>query len=748
MTSTSRLPTLTVAVAVAVAVVCALLGLVPATATAARPTAARPSAASRPTAASQPAAQLSLVLPLAARTAALQRFATEVATPGDPLYGRYRSIAWLSAHFGAPRTAELKVVEYLRAHGATRVRVDATGLFVDATLPRARADALFAIRSTRRGMRTAADSAPMARVRIPSALRATVTGVVGLDTSAVLAQPSLRRASVPAASGGQSAFSSLTAPITETTLDQGSGYISATGTKSGCRAATGVGGFTPNEYLHAYAYDGLQDLGTLGQGERVALIEVDGFKQSDVQRFAACFGLSVPKIVAFRTNRKVTRAGLAPGGEATLDLEVLDAAAPKLSQIDVYESSANIASALASMTAPLQNSGYKPEIISASLGLCEPLVRQAIGLAGISDVEASLQEAAASGITVLAASGDDGSADCVSSDSADAEPLPKLAVNFPASSPWVTSVGGTNLVLSSANVITSAPVWNDDAAAPGSAGGGGISSIFARPGYQAAVVSDAHRAEPDLAMLADIGPGYDVYCSARPECVSDRSGETDPWQSVGGTSAATPLMAGGLALVDELLRQHRRQSLGQVNPLLYTLGTNPAEAPRVFSDVTVGSNDVGPFITGNQALGCCTAGPGFDAASGWGGVNLVNLSTAALSAQPAIVNVTQSLPANSRALARRTIDDRVACSGACQLVALARIGIRGAKTFTLYSGVYHLKGAGSTLVKIPISRAEQITLAGALARHRAITATVIATIVDPAGNVERQSPPKSLTLTG
>jgi subtilase family serine protease len=713
------------------AIVCALLGLAPATA----------GAASAP-------GRLSLVLPLAARTAALQRYATQVATPGSPLYRHYRSIAWLSAHFGAPRAAEAKVVRYLRSHGGTQVRVDATGLFIDVTLPAARAETLFATQLTRRGSRADAYTAPTSQITIPPALRGTITGVVGLDTQPVLTRPSLQRASSATTTGTASAFTSLSAPITRTSLDEGSGYKSATGTTSGCAAATSIGGFTPNEYLHAYAYDGLQDQGTQGQGERVALIEVDGFKRADIQKFAACFGLALPKIVAFGTNRTVTKAGLAPGGEATLDLEVLDAAAPKLSQIDVYESSADIASALAAMTAPLQNSGYKPEVISASLGLCEPQVRQAIGLAGIGDVEASLQEAAASGISVLAASGDDGSADCVNSDSESAEPLPELAVNFPASSPWVTSVGGTNLVLDSSNVILSARVWNDDEASPGSAGGGGISSIFKRPSYQAAVVPGTNRAEPDLAMLADIGPGYDVYCSARPECVSDLPGETDPWQSVGGTSAATPLLAGGLVLIDELLRQHKQQSLGLINPLLYRIGSTASEAPDVFSDVTVGSNDVGPFIAGNQPLGCCAAGAGYDAASGWGGVNLVNLSTAALAAQTPIVNVTQTVPANTRAVARRSIDDQIACSGACQIGALARISVPGVKTVTLYSGLYHLTAAGSKLVKIPISAAEQITLKSDLLRHRRITATVVGAIVDPAGNIERQTPAKSVSLTG
>ena len=377
----------------------------------------------------------------------------------------------------------------------------------------------------------------------------------------------------------------------------------------------------------------------------------------------------------------------------------------------------------------------------------KPQVRQAIGLAGMSDIEGSFEIAAASGISVLAASGDDGSADCVDSDSEDAEPLPELAVNYPASSPFVTAVGGTNLALNPSNQIVSEPVWNDDQAAPGSAGGGGASTVFKRPSYQSAVVSGSTRVEPDVAMLADVFPGYDVYCTAEPECVSDLPGDTDPWTSVAGTSAGTPLLAGGLALIDQLLREHKQQSLGQVNPLLYSLGENATEAPLVFSDVTSGSNDVGPFIPFAQPLGCCSAEVGFDEASGWGGVNLVNLSNAALAAQPAIVAVSEIVPGHQTPVAKRVIYDRVSCSGACQIGALARITVTGVKRVTLYSGLYHLTAAGSKLVKIPISAAEETKLKAGLARHAKITARVIGAIVDPAGNVERQTPSKPVSIT-
>src|SRR6202012_885608 len=103
---------------------------------------------------------------------------------------------------------------------------------------------------------------------------------------------------------------------------------------TGCPAALAGTGFTPNEYLDAYDYTPLQQTGVLGQGERVALVEIDGFKSSDLRRFANCFHLDTPQINPVGVG--VPRP-LPPGGEATLDIEVLDAAAPDLKSINVYE---------------------------------------------------------------------------------------------------------------------------------------------------------------------------------------------------------------------------------------------------------------------------------------------------------------------------------------------------------------------------------------------------------------------------
>ena len=668
-----------------------------------------------------------LVLPLVADNAGIDRFATAVSTPGSPDYGQYESIASLSRRFGASASTRRRAIGFLRRAGAVAIRMDATGLFINATMSAANAERAFRTPLAEyRSARASRYTAPTTSVRIPSGLRGVATGVIGLDTSPLVARS-------PAVQSQQAVGTSA--------------YTPASGTASGCAAALATGGFTPNEYLAAYGYNTLQAAGTLGQGERVALIEIDGYKSSDLKAFAGCFGLHLPKIDQFGVD--VGRQ-LAPGGEATLDLEMLTTAAPDLSSIDVYESQPQAGDVLHALTEPLQSKGFKPQVISASLGLCESQTLSAVGHSGINAVESALAEATASGITVVSASGDDGSSGCVSP-STTQQPLPQLTVDYPASSKWVTSVGGTNVQLTPENAIASQQVWNDENSFSGSAGieygagGGGFSGVFKRPNYQNGTVVQNQRAVPDVSLLSDIEPGYDVYCTAV-DCIS--SAHSNPWQTVGGTSAATPLLAGGFALIDQVLGEHQLDNLGLANPLLYQIGRNPAQAPTVFDDVTIGSNDLGAFINVTKAdLGCCTAGAGFDEASGWGGLNLGVLSTIALKSEPKIVNVALQLNRTQRPYASHAIFARVRCDGACLIGANAVVTVGGAKPFTDYSSLYRLSGAGMKVSKIAFKPGQLQALKIALEHHVRVTAKVTGAIVDSGGNIERQTPAQMLMIT-
>jgi subtilase family serine protease len=678
-------------------------------------------------------APISLALPLRADEAGLERLATAVSTPGSPQYGQYESIASLSRRYGASAADRARVLGYLRHAGATPVGIDATGLFAHATMPVAIAQRLFGTSlGVFHGARTGRFVAPGGRVTLPGALRGAVTGVVGLDGRPLVSGSALHAA--PAAPWPARMSTSLSSPAEST--DTLSGYLNRSGLAAGCRAAVAQPGFTPNQYLGAYGYTPLQTAGFSGQGERVALIEIDGFRESDLHAFSRCFGLATPSLQGFLVG---LRHPLAPGGEATLDLEVLDAAAPKLEQVDVYESGPTAADVLSSLTAPLDNHGFKPDVISASLGACEPVTRQAIGNAGLRTAEGALALAAASGISVLASSGDAGSSACVSDSG---RPEPALAVSYPASSPFVTGVGGTNFVLDAANQITTQTVWNDAPAVLAS-GGGGNSVLFRRPAYQDSFQTTGRRGVPDVSMLADVAPGYEIYCSVKGACVNKSNPRS--WTQVGGTSAASPLLAGGLALVDQSLRLHGHQDVGLANPLLYQIDHSPI-GPAVISDVTSNTNDLGPNIDGSPLL-CCTAGPGYDLASGLGSVNLTAFALAAGSLVPSQVEVGLELPSQRRPVASRHLVAKVSCSGRCLLGAYASVAVgRSRKLVKAYSTVYLLRRAGAKSVTIAFSKQQLARLRGALASGARVSATVFGVVLDPGGNVERRTPGKRLRI--
>jgi subtilase family serine protease len=669
---------------------------------------------------------LPLVFPLRANVAGLERFATAVSTVGSPLYGQYQPIAVLARRFGATLTDRRRVTSFLRRAGARHIRVDATGLFAAATLSVGQATRLFRTPLARfEAARAGRYLAPTSATRLPAAIRRAATGVVGLDTRPVQAQPAAQMAPAASFPHTASTFGAASGP---------SGYQHRTGTAAGCPAGQADRGFTPNQYLDAYGYTPLHQAGLNGQGERVSLIEIDGFRYSDLRAFAGCFGLAIPAINGFGVNIKHP---LTPIGETELDLQLLDAAAPDLKAIDVYESRARPADVLQSLTAPLQNPGRVPDVISASLGVCEPALSLAVGRSGVRAAEGALALETASGITVLASSGDDGSSACVVQGS----PLPARAVSFPASSPYVTGVGGTNVVLTTANQIQSETVWND-APYDISAGGGGTSSLFRRPSYQNGFVSQRNRGVPDVSMLADLLPGYSIFCSVK-ACQGYGGGS---WVAIGGTSAASPLFAGGVVLVDQLLRQDGKQSLGLANSLFYKIERRYA-SDNVFNDIQTGNNDLGAYIPGGnrRPLGCCSAAPGYDRASGLGSPNLNKLALVAVALQPPIAGIGLSLPAQ-RPIARRHLIVRVSCSRRCLFTTPATVTIQGEKPMSIGASRQLLLRAGHRTVTLAFSGAQVGRLRTARDHHRPIDASVVAEILDPSGAVEAVSRTRTIRV--
>ena len=184
-------------------------------------------------------------------------------------------------------------------------------------------------------------------------------------------------------------------------------------------------------------------------------------------------------------------------------------------------------------------------------------------------------------------------------------------VDWPASSPWVLAVGGTNLTLAADNTIASSGAWNDTAfPAPfttTAGGGGGTSAFEARPWWQPAqsFATSGKRMVPDIAAFADASPGYPIVCSSG---VQGCKGSGQSIAFVGGTSAAAPLVAGMIALWNQQAHNQGQPRPGFIAPLLTSLAQH---TPQTFTDITQGTNALfgGP---------CCATRTGYDLATGWG----------------------------------------------------------------------------------------------------------------------------------
>ena len=293
--------------------------------------------------------------------------------------------------------------------------------------------------------------------------------------------------------------------------------------------------------------------------------------------------------------------------ETTLDVEWAHVIAPK-AKILLVETPTSETEGVTGFPEIVKAENYVIDnhlanVISQSFGATEETFpnNQAIF-----DLRTAFQNAQKNNVTVLGASGDEGSTDF----ELNLEDLYPMQVNsWPSADPLVTSVGGTQMNLTDAgNRLSPDVVWNDTPVGIQAASGGGVSSVFNRPNFQNGVksVTGNWRGTPDISMNAAVDGGVWVYYTF----VTPAS----PYHIFGGTSAATPEFSGLVAMADQVAGQ----GLGVINNTLYN---TPYGGGIV--DVTSGNNDIGPFtnsdgvtyhVPGFDAL------PGYDLASGLGTV--------------------------------------------------------------------------------------------------------------------------------
>ncbi|MFN8217585.1 MAG: S53 family peptidase [Solirubrobacterales bacterium] len=544
----------------------------------------------------------------------LNAFVRRVSDPRSASYRRYATVEQLTARYGARPSVRHRVMRWLSARGL-RGRVTAGGGFVLATLDAGRAARLL----PRAGTATAT---ARAGVGVPAALRGAVERIALLSTA-----PRAEKLAGPLLPDPAAA-----AALARNEERHNRAYYSPlrqTGTASGCAAGTsevslpGFVPFAPNQYLTAYGHAAMHARGLKGQGQTVAVVETGGFKRSDVVTFARCFGLGTPpptRVVPVGVGKPL------PGElETTLDVSMLAAGAPKLKKIYVYEGGESEGDAIETAAAALGSPGHRPDVISISLGFCEPGLHNAVVLRDA--IDNIFAVAGGAGISVLVSAGDQGSSGCrvKNLETEQTTALPVLAVSLPASSAYATAVGGTELALTPKNRINREIVWNDWPLTPWG-GGGGLSLLYAHaPWWQrTGHAYGLGRKVPDIAALADLLPGYGLYCSAA-SC-EPQNNVVPGWSAVGGTSAAAPLMAAGVALADQYAARHGQRSLGFLNPLLYRLGADGRTRRSAFHDVTYGNDDIGRALPiqaqGGIPLGCCRARRGYDMASGWGSLKI------------------------------------------------------------------------------------------------------------------------------
>ncbi|MDE3196180.1 MAG: Ig-like domain repeat protein, partial [Acidobacteriota bacterium] len=389
--------------------------------------------------------------------------------------------------------------------------------------------------------------------------------------------------------------------------------------------ASGAIFVSPDDLATIYDVKPLLDSGINGTKQTIVVVGQTNINLDDIRTFRAYFNLpaSDPILTLVPTSKD---PGIVSDDEteADLDIELAGAMARNATINFVYSNDVEVSANYAI------NQNLAP-VVSMSYGLCET----ASGNADLMSLQALAQQGNAQGITWIAASGDNGAADCYQS-GLRGNVNGNLAVDAPASIPEVTGVGGTEFNegagtfwavsndrnQSSALSYIPEVVWNDSVidGVPSSSGGGASNFFTTKPAWQTGpgVPNDSARDVPDISLAS----------SADHDPILIYSGGS--FGLVGGTSCAAPAFAGMTALLNQYVVTTGLQSsagLGNMNPRLYGL----ASTGGVFHDITTGDN----IVNGCTGVRNCTvssvgysAGPGYDQATGLGSVDAFNLVTA------------------------------------------------------------------------------------------------------------------------
>jgi len=560
----------------------------------------------------------------------LDELVKEQQTPGSANYHKWLTPAEYASRFGLSDSDIAEVKTWLETQGFTIVRVSNSHNSISFSGTVAQVEAAFQTQIHNYQIGSEKHFTNSTQLAIPAALSGVVQSVRNLDD--FRPKPRVR-------------------------FHTQQMSVASSGTKPNFTS-----GQTDNHYLQpgdvAVIYDikAAYNAGYTGSGQSIAIVGQSEINVSDIEDFENAAGLSVkdPTVVLVPDSGS---AAYSPDNQAEsdLDLEYSGGIAKGATIYFVYVGD----NANYSVWDALQyavDTEIAP-IISMSYGTCEP----DLSSSDYSTYESTLKQGASQGQSIIVAAGDDGSEACYD----DGTYNTALAVDYPASSAYVTGVGGTEFPandVSSSNttywesasgsdVTTSAlsyipeQVWNDDSSSYGlSSGGGGTSTLTTRPSWQTGVTgistapdySKGYRLVPDISLDSSPNNAGYLYCTSditawtagQAASCNDgfRDSSTGDLTVAGGTSFAAPIFAGMLAVINE-----KENSTGQglITSTLYTLASSSSTYSSTFHDITSGGNEctAGSTYCSSSGESQYYATTGYDEASGLGSVDLYNLLT-------------------------------------------------------------------------------------------------------------------------
>lgn len=381
-------------------------------------------------------------------------------------------------------------------------------------------------------------------------------------------------------------------------------------TPSQCQKQYGLACYGPSQIRGAYNIPS----SATGAGQTIAIVDAYGSPtiQSDLHTFDQAYGLKDPTLnIIYPGGSPVfnSLSGNEVGWaeETSLDVEWAHAIAPDAT-IDLVVAASNAGNVLNNAEQYVV-SNHLANVMSMSFGAPEGAIAGAGDNLQLQQADAIYQQAKSEGITVYASSGDSGASQGYSTANA----------LFPASDPYVTAVGGTDLFINGQSSYGSEYTWNDSDPSTCPFGcdygvfgatGGAPSAIYSAPSYQKALSGQSARTTSDVSYNASVYTAVMVY-------LGFLGSANNGFYFFGGTSEGAPQWAAITALINQAAANAGKAPVGFLNPQLYAIGANAKEYAADFHDVTVGNNDLyGPGFN---------ATTGYDLPTGLGSPNVANL---------------------------------------------------------------------------------------------------------------------------